>query len=256
MVNRLVSVGDDFRLPPSVVVPTGQLSDPVSLDDTADTASKVAMTPSERTKLSGVAAGATANDTDDNLKNRNNHTGLQSAATISDFNAAADARIAAATISQSQVINLPADLAAKAADSAVVHLTGNETVGGTKTFSSAPVVPDSSFTIAKVTNLQPSLDAKAADSAVVHNSGTETIGGTKTFSTMPVVPDAGIVPTKLAVAIPVDVFQASDGSWPSSPAAVTQRTNWIGYPGLSTQPATTGRPAAVTGLDSYVLRSA
>jgi hypothetical protein len=42
-----------------------------------------------------------------------------------------------------------------------VSLTGNETIDGTKTFSSAPVVPDGSFTIAKTTGLQGALDAKA-----------------------------------------------------------------------------------------------
>lgn len=39
----------------------------------------------EQTKLAGIAAGATANDTDSNLKNRANHTGTQLAATISDL---------------------------------------------------------------------------------------------------------------------------------------------------------------------------
>lgn len=51
----------------------------------------------EKTKLSGVASGATANDTDANLKNRANHTGTQTASTISDFSTAADARVAAAS---------------------------------------------------------------------------------------------------------------------------------------------------------------
>lgn len=44
-------------------------------------------------------------------------------------------------------------LDAKAADSAVVKLTGNQTVAGVKTFSSAPVVPDASFSMAKVSGL-------------------------------------------------------------------------------------------------------
>jgi hypothetical protein len=53
-------------------------------------------TQTEKTKLAGVATAATANDTDANLKNRANHTGTQPASTISDFSAAADARVAAA----------------------------------------------------------------------------------------------------------------------------------------------------------------
>ena len=39
----------------------------------------------DKAKLDGIAAGATANDSDANLKNRANHTGTQLANTISDF---------------------------------------------------------------------------------------------------------------------------------------------------------------------------
>ncbi len=47
------------------------------------------MSAADKTKLDGVASGATANDTDGNLKNRANHTGQQAMATISDAGNAA-----------------------------------------------------------------------------------------------------------------------------------------------------------------------
>jgi len=55
------------------------------------------LSPATVRTMINVADGATANDTDANLKNRANHTGTQTASTISDFNTAADARITAAT---------------------------------------------------------------------------------------------------------------------------------------------------------------
>lgn len=61
---------------------------------------------------------------------------------------------------------LTSAIAAKADDTAVVKLTGAQTVAGVKTFSSAPVVPDASFAIAKTNGLQSALDAKALASDV------------------------------------------------------------------------------------------
>lgn len=57
-------------------------------------------------------------------------------------------------------------VASKADDSAVVKLTGDQTVAGVKTFSSAPVVPDAAFAIAKVNGLTAALAAKANASDV------------------------------------------------------------------------------------------
>lgn len=65
--------------------------------DSATTSLAGLMSGGDKTKLDGVATGATANSADATLLARANHTGTQTASTISDFNAAADARIAAET---------------------------------------------------------------------------------------------------------------------------------------------------------------
>lgn len=49
------------------------------------------MTGTDKTKLNGVAAGATANSTDAQLRDRTTHTGTQPSSTISDFTAAVQA---------------------------------------------------------------------------------------------------------------------------------------------------------------------
>jgi hypothetical protein len=48
--------------------------------------------PAEKTKLAGIASGATANDTDANLKNRANHTGTQAIATVTGLQTALDGK--------------------------------------------------------------------------------------------------------------------------------------------------------------------
>jgi hypothetical protein len=52
--------------------------------DIADAGGKVLMTDTERTKLGGVAAGATVNSTDAQLRDRSTHTGTQSADSVVD----------------------------------------------------------------------------------------------------------------------------------------------------------------------------
>lgn len=51
-------------------------------------------------------------------------------------------------------------IGAKADDSAVVKLSGNQTISDVKTFSTAPVVPDGAFGIAKVSGLSSALSDK------------------------------------------------------------------------------------------------
>lgn len=55
------------------------------LTDVTSAGSGAIITSAERTKLSGIATGATANQTDAYLLSRANHTGTQTASTISDF---------------------------------------------------------------------------------------------------------------------------------------------------------------------------
>lgn len=69
------------------------LAVPDTLDDIDEGTVNKSFTATLKTKLDGIASGATANDTDSNLKARANHTGTQTASTISDFSTAADARI-------------------------------------------------------------------------------------------------------------------------------------------------------------------
>ncbi len=56
-----------------------------SLDTTTDTATRLAMSAAERTKLAGIANAATANATDAQLRDRSTHTGTQTRSTISDL---------------------------------------------------------------------------------------------------------------------------------------------------------------------------
>jgi hypothetical protein len=56
-----------------------------SLDATTDSASRLAMTAAERSKLAAVASNATANSTDAQLRDRISHTGTQTSSTIADF---------------------------------------------------------------------------------------------------------------------------------------------------------------------------
>src|SRR5690606_20048986 len=123
----------------------------------ADGSNAGVMTSAQFTKLNGVATGATANQTDAYLLNRTNHTGTQTASTISDFSTAADARIA------------------NAAGSTVASL-----VGGKVPTSELPAIALTEVFVVASQVDQLALEAQEGDVAVrtdlsrtyIHNGGT------------------------------------------------------------------------------------
>jgi hypothetical protein len=95
-------------------------------DDIGDGTTNKQYSATDKTKLAGIATGATANSSDATLLNRANHTGTQTASTISDFSTAADARIAAASI------NALADVVISSpANGEVLKYNGTNWVNGT-----------------------------------------------------------------------------------------------------------------------------
>lgn len=73
--------------------PTGKNSDAFNMTNMVEGVTNKIFTATERTKLAGIATGATANSTDATLLNRANHTGSQAISTITNLQASLDAKI-------------------------------------------------------------------------------------------------------------------------------------------------------------------
>lgn len=91
-------------------------------------------TTAQETKLAGVASGATANDTDANLKARANHTGTQTASTISDFSEAVDDRVAALLVAGTNITLNYND----AANSLTINASGGGSGTTNLTYTASP----------------------------------------------------------------------------------------------------------------------
>ncbi len=77
-------------------------------DDISDaTATNKYTTASDITKLSGIDTGATANDTDNTLKDRANHTGQQPSSSISDFGSQVALAITSANLQSLNNVDTP-----------------------------------------------------------------------------------------------------------------------------------------------------
>jgi hypothetical protein len=99
-----------------------------SADTLTDGTTNKAFLATERTKLTGIATGATVNSADATLLARANHTGTQTASTVSDFATAADARIALQKAAANGLATLGADSKILAAQLPAIGLTDVNTV--------------------------------------------------------------------------------------------------------------------------------
>lgn len=79
-----------------------------------------AMSSADKSKLDGIAAGATVNASNAQLRDRSTHTGTQSIATVTGLQTALDSKVAS---------------------NDVIRLSGDQTAAGVKTFSNSPIVP-------------------------------------------------------------------------------------------------------------------
>jgi hypothetical protein len=117
----------------------------ISADKLADGTTNKVMTSAERTKLSGIATAATANSSDATLLARANHTGTQTASTVSDFAEAVDDRVAALLVAGANVTltyndganTLTVAATGGGSSTAPVHTVGNSGTSLTLDASSA-----------------------------------------------------------------------------------------------------------------------
>lgn len=122
-------------------------------------------TAGEKAKLAGVAAGATANSSDDTLLSRANHTGTQSIATVSGLQTALDAALDRANHTGTQAIatvsGLQAALDARPVAAVAADAAASFNIGTTHANQIIPV----NASAAVVATIQP-------DSAVTLSVGT------------------------------------------------------------------------------------
>jgi hypothetical protein len=157
----------------------------------------------EKTKLAGIATGATANDSDANLKNRANHTGTQSADTITDgstnkvFTSAEQSKLTG--IAAGAQVNTVTSVAGRTG--AVTLAKGDVGLGNVvnaDTTTTANITDSTNKRFmtdaqeSKLDGVEAGADvtdaANVAAAGAVMDTGDETIAGVKTFSSSPIVP--------------------------------------------------------------------
>lgn len=138
--------------------------------------SEGAFADGDKSKLDGIATGATANDTDANLKARANHTGTQTASTISDFDTEV-ANNSAVTANTAKVSN-----ATHTGDATGSTALTVEKIQGRSVASTAPSDGQVLKWVASASEWQPSAD----------NTGSGGGGGSGTVTSVAITGSDGI----------------------------------------------------------------
>ena len=215
-----------------------------NLDAVTDTATRLALTPAERTKLSGVATGATANSTDAQLRDRSTHTGTQAVSTVTGLQSALDGKAPTLGADDNYVTDaeksaLHAHANKTALDAVSGINTGDQTLPTWSTLSGKPPVIGAGADAAA---------ARAAIGAGTLNADTAQAINAQTGTTYTLVAaDAGRLATltnaaAITLTVPAGVFTAG------------QRVDVLVL-GAGMVTAVAGAGATLTGTPSLVSRA-
>lgn len=129
----------------------------------------------------------------------------------------------------------------KADDTAVVKLTGAQSIDGVKTFTSAPVVPDASFALAKVSGLVSALAGKASTTDLdnVFGIATAAVPQARTVAGKALTADVTLVKGDVGLG---NVDNTTDANKPISTATQTA----LNLKAPLASPAFTGTPTGIT----------
>lgn len=204
----------------------------------ATTSAAGSMSAADKTKLDGVAAGATANSTDAQLRDRITHTGTQPASTINDFALATRAQVEGTLVAGANITLTPsgsgatrsitiASTAAGGGGGTVTQVTGTapiQVTNGTTT----PAVSITAATTSAAGSMSAADKAKldgvatgATKSDLGYTAATRTI--TNTGGTTAVLPLADAANPGLMSPHPgnATVYWRGDGSWAALPTNAT-----------------------------------
>lgn len=152
------SIGGTLTNQTDLVTALGQKQNTIANSDgITEGTTNLFLTGAERTKIAGVAAGATANATNAQLRDRTTHTGTQSADTVVD---GATNKVFTAT-EKTKLAGVATGATANQTDATTNAAIALKANAANPVFTGTVTVPDGALSIADTAGLQAALNAKA-----------------------------------------------------------------------------------------------